>query len=145
VIKSGSYIMGPVSIGEGCEVGPNCYIRPYTAIGDGCHIGHAVEVKNCIIMRGSKFPHHNYAGDSVIGEGCNFGAGTKIANLRLDRKEVVVAGVRTGRSKLGAIIGDSVQTGINASINVGAVIGNDTFIGPGAVASGIIMPNSKIF
>lgn len=145
VIKSGSYIVGPVSIGEGCEVGPNCYLRPYTAIGDGCHIGNAVEVKNCIIMRGSKLPHHNYAGDSVIGEGCNFGAGTKIANLRLDKKEVVVAGVHTGRSKLGAIIGDNVQTGINASINVGAVIGNNTFIGPGAVASGIIMPNSKIF
>ncbi len=145
VIRSGAYVVGPVSIGEGCEVGPNCYIRPCTAIGDGCHIGSAVEVKNCIIMSGSKLPHHNYAGDSVIGEGCNFGAGTKTANLRLDRKEVVVAGVRTGRKKLGAIIGDNVQTGINASINVGAVIGNNAFIGPGAVASGIIMPDSRIF
>ena len=145
VVRSGAYIVGPVSIGQDCDIGPHCYIRPFTAVGDGCHIGNAVEVKNCIMMKGSKLPHHNYAGDSVIGEGCNFGAGTKIANLRLDKKEVVVAGVPTGRNKLGAIIGDSVQTGINASINVGAVIGNNTFIGPGAVASGIIMPNSKIF
>ena len=145
VVKSGSYIVGPVIIGQNCEIGPNCYIRPYTAIGDSCHIGGAVEVKNCIIMRGSKLPHHNYVGDSIIGEECNFGAGTKIANLRLDKKEIWVADINTGRRKLGAIIGDRVETGINASINVGSMIGNNTFIGPGALASGVILPNSRIF
>jgi bifunctional UDP-N-acetylglucosamine pyrophosphorylase/glucosamine-1-phosphate N-acetyltransferase len=145
VVRSGSYILGPTIIGENCDIGPNCYIRPCTAIGDGCHIGNAVGVKNCIIMRNSKLPHHNYAGDSIIGEGCNFGAGTKIANLRLDKKEVRVEGIATGRRKLGAIIGDGVETGINASINVGSMIGNGTFIGPGAVASGVILPESRIF
>lgn len=144
VIRSGAYINGPVIIGEGCDIGPNCYIRPSTSIGDGCHIGAAVEVKNSIIMRGTKIPHHNYVGDSVIGEQCNLGAGTKIANLRLDKKNINVAGIDTGRRKLGAIIGDSVETGINASINVGCIIGNDTSIGPGAVVSGVISPNSKI-
>jgi bifunctional UDP-N-acetylglucosamine pyrophosphorylase/glucosamine-1-phosphate N-acetyltransferase len=144
VIRSGSYITGPVIIGRNCDVGPNCYIRPYTAVGDGCHIGGAVEVKNSIIMGGSKLPHHNYVGDSIIGEKCNFGAGTKIANLRLDKKEIRVAGMNTGRRKLGAIIGDEVETGINASINVGSVIGNNTFIGPGAVASGTIALGSRI-
>jgi UDP-N-acetylglucosamine diphosphorylase/glucosamine-1-phosphate N-acetyltransferase len=144
VIRSGSYIVGPVIIGEGCDIGPNCYIRPATAIGDGCHIGAAVEVKNSIIMKGSKIPHHNYVGDSVIGEGCNLGAGTKIANLRLDKRNIQVAGIDTGRRKLGAIIGDSVETGINASINVGSVVGNNAFIGPGAVVSGVVLPGSKI-
>ena len=145
VIRSGAYIDGPVIIGEGCEIGPNCFIRPATSIGDFCHIGAAVEVKNSIIMKGTKIPHHNYVGDSVIGEQCNLGAGTKIANLRLDKKNIGVSGVDTGRRKLGAIIGDHVETGINASINVGCVIGNNTFIGPGAVVSGVISPNSKIF
>lgn len=145
VVRSGSYIVGPAVIGENCDIGPNCYIRPCTAIGDNCHIGNAVEVKNCIIMRNTDLPHHNYAGDSVIGEGCNFGAGTKIANLRLDKKIVLVEGIDTGRRKLGAIIGDMVETGINASINVGSLIGTRTFIGPGAVASGAIAPESRIF
>ncbi|MBA7581577.1 Bifunctional protein GlmU [subsurface metagenome] len=80
VVRSGSYIVGPVIIGQDCDIGPNCYIRPYTSIGDNCHIGSAVEVKNSIIMKGSKIPHHNYVGDSIIGEECNLGAGTKIAN-----------------------------------------------------------------
>lgn len=145
IVRSGSYIIGPAIIGENCDIGPNCYIRPCTAIGDNCHIGNAVEVKNCIIMRNTNLPHHNYAGDSVIGEGCNFGAGSKIANLRLDRKAVWVEGIDTGRQKLGAIIGDMVETGINASINVGSMIGDHTFIGPGAVVSGVISPESRIF
>jgi UDP-N-acetylglucosamine diphosphorylase/glucosamine-1-phosphate N-acetyltransferase len=145
VVRSGSYIVGPVLIGENCEIGPNCYIRPATAIGDNCHIGASVEVKNSIIMRETKIPHHNYVGDSVIGERCNLGAGTKIANLRLDKNNITVAGIDTNRRKLGAIIGDEVQTGINSSINIGTVIGNNTFIGPGALAHGVIAPRSKIF
>jgi bifunctional UDP-N-acetylglucosamine pyrophosphorylase/glucosamine-1-phosphate N-acetyltransferase len=143
-IKSGSYIAGPVVIGQNCEIGPNCYIRPGTVIADNCHIGAAVEVKNSIVMSGSKIPHLSYVGDSIIGENCNLGAGTKIANLRMDKRNIRVGGIDTQRRKLGAIIGDNVETGINSSINVGTIIGNDTHIGPGVLAHGIIPPGSKI-
>lgn len=145
LVRSNCYLVGPIRIGENCEIGPNCYIRPGTTIGNRCHIGSAVEIKNSIVMQGTKIPHHNYIGDSVLGEECNFGAGTKIANLRLDKQEITVANVATRRRKLGAIVGDGVQTGINASINVGSLIGNHTFIGPGATVAGIVLPNSRIF
>jgi bifunctional UDP-N-acetylglucosamine pyrophosphorylase/glucosamine-1-phosphate N-acetyltransferase len=143
-IRSGSYIVGPVLIGSGCDVGPNCYIRPFTSIGNNCHIGAAVEVKNCIIMNGSKLPHHNYAGDSIIGEGCNLGAGTKIANLRFDGAEVTVDGVNTHRRKFGAVLGDNVNTGINVSINTGTLVGNGVCAGPGTLLHGVIDPGSFI-
>jgi len=149
VVRSGSYIVGPVVIGRNCEIGPNCYIRPHTAIGDGCHVGSSVEIKNSIIMRNSKVPHHNYVGDSVIGENCNLGAGTKVANLRLNNAPVRIPikgrRIDTRRRKFGAIIGDNVKTGINVSINVGTLIGNNVKIGPGATVGGIIEPNSEIF
>ncbi|MDD5093316.1 MAG: sugar phosphate nucleotidyltransferase [Dehalococcoidia bacterium] len=145
VIRSGSYIVGPVIIGEGCDIGPNCYIRPSTAIGDRCHIGAAVEVKNSIIMNNTKIPHLSYVGDSIIGENCNLGAGTKVANLKLNKRNVQVGGIDTGRRKLGAILGDGVQTGINCSLNVGCSIGNDTIVGPGMVARGMIRPRARIF
>ena len=148
-VLPGSYIQGPVIIGESCEIGPSCYIRPSTSIGDHCKIGNAGEVKNSIIMNRTKVPHLSYVGDSVIGERCNLGAGTKIANLRLDEKEisVIVDGRKTpsGRRKLGVIMGDDVKTGINASIDVGTIIGEGTAIGMGAVVRGTIAPGSRIF
>ena len=147
-IMNGSYIIGPVIIGRNCKIGPNCYIRPYTAIGDGCHVGGASEIKNSVIMDESNIPHHNYVGDSVIGSGCNLGSGTKVANLRLDKKTIYVEHhgmqVNTNRQKLGVIMGDNVQTGINAVINVGSIIGDSVLIGPGSMVSGTIDPGTKI-
>ena len=148
-VLPGSYISGPAIIGEDCEIGPNAYIRPSTSIGVHCKIGAAVEIKNSIIMNRTNVPHLSYVGDSVIGERCNFGAGTKVANLRLDEKEVqvIVDGKKTGsgRRKLGVIMGDDVKTGINASIDVGTIIGEGTMIGMGAVVRGTIAPGSRIF
>ena len=147
-ILRGSVIEGPVCIGKNCKIGPNCYIRPSTSIGHECHIGHACEVKNSIIMDHTNIPHHNYVGDSVIGQYCNLGSGTKIANLRFDKEPVtfIVNGcsVSSGLKKLGVIMGDNVETGINSMINVGSFIGNNVSIGPGALVSGLIMPHSKI-
>jgi UDP-N-acetylglucosamine diphosphorylase / glucose-1-phosphate thymidylyltransferase / UDP-N-acetylgalactosamine diphosphorylase / glucosamine-1-phosphate N-acetyltransferase / galactosamine-1-phosphate N-acetyltransferase len=148
IVMNGSYIEGPVVIGENCKIGPNCYIRPYTSIGSGCHIGNACEVKNSIVFDNSNIPHQNYVGDSVIGANCNLGSGCKVANLRLDKKEINVVcndkKINTGRKKLGSVMGDNTQTGINSMLNTGSVIGNKVFIGPGATAKGCIKPDSKI-
>ena len=148
VIRTGSYIIGPVAIGKNCIIGPNCFIRPYTSIGDNCHIGAFVEIKNSIIMSNTNVPHLNYIGDSVIGENCNFGAGTKIANLRLDEEEIYVTvkgkKISTHRRKFGAVVGDNVKTGINVSINVGTMVGNDVFIAPNAIVDGYVKPYSFI-
>ncbi len=147
-ILPGSYIEGPVVIGSDCKIGPNCYIRPYTSIGNSCHVGNACEIKNSIIMDSSNVPHQNYVGDSVIGQNCNLGAGTKIANLRLDKKNIntILNGKKldTNRRKLGVIMGDDVQTGINSAVDVGTIIGNKVFIGPGAMAKGEIKPYAKM-
>ncbi len=147
-ILSGSYIEGPVVIGDNCKIGPNCYIRPYTSIGNSCHIGNACEIKNSIIMHSSKVPHHNYIGDSIIGENCNLGSGTKIANLRLDKKAIsaIVNGrrINTQKKKLGVLMGDNVQTGVNCMVNVGTSIGNDVLVGPGAMVQGYVRPFSTI-
>jgi bifunctional UDP-N-acetylglucosamine pyrophosphorylase/glucosamine-1-phosphate N-acetyltransferase len=148
VLKSGTYIEGDVVIGESCDVGPNAYIRGTTSLGNGCKVGGAAEVKNSIVMNGSKIPHHNYVGDSVIGEGCNLGSGTKVANLRLDDSHISVIiddkRIDTGRRKLGVIMGDNVKTGINSVIDVGTVIGSDSSIGPSAKAYGHIAQGTKI-
>lgn len=134
-IRNGSYIEGPVIIGRNCDIGPNCYIRPGTSIGKDVRIGNAVEIKNSIIMNGTHIGHLSYVGDSIIGERCNFGAGTKVANLRHDGRTIRVklkgTLVDSGRRKLGTIMGDDVHTGINSMINAGAVVESEARISPG--------------
>jgi UDP-N-acetylglucosamine diphosphorylase/glucosamine-1-phosphate N-acetyltransferase len=148
VIRSGTYIEGPVVIGNNSKIGPNCYLRPYTTIGNNCHVGNACEVKNSLIMDHSNVPHLNYVGDSIIGQNCNLGAGTTVANLRLDKNNIIVVlngkKIDSKRRKLGTIMGDNVQTGINSIINVGTMIGNNVFIGLGALAKGELKPDTQI-
>ena len=148
-VRSGAYIQGPVMIDEGADVGPNCYLRGSTYIGRNCRVGASVEVKNTVLMDNSNIPHHNSVGDSVIMEDVNLGAGTKVANLRLDGGNVTSVSrgrrVNTGLRKLGAIIGPGVKTGVNAVIDVGTVISEDAFIGPGARVKGFIAPGAKVY
>ncbi len=139
LIRSGAYIEGPVVIGKNCVIGPNCFIRPGTAIGNNCKIGQAVEIKNSVIFDNTNVPHLSYVGDSVIGENCNLGAGTIIANLRHDNGNVksMIRGllIDTGRRKLGAIIGDNVHTGVNTSIYPGRKIWPNKTTIPGEVVT----------
>lgn len=148
VIKSGTYIEGGVWIGKDCTVGPNSYLREGTVLCGKNKVGASTEIKNSILMNGAKAPHHNYVGDSIIGENSNLGSGTKIANLRLDKKEIIVVHkgmkINTGRKKLGAIIGSNVNTGINASINAGTILGNNVKVGPNSLVSGTYESQSTI-
>ncbi|HQJ61959.1 MAG TPA: sugar phosphate nucleotidyltransferase [Methanothrix soehngenii] len=147
VVRSGSYIEGPVMIGQDSEIGPNCYIRPTCCIGDNVRIGNAVEIKNSTIMNGTKIGHLSYVGDSIIGERCNFGAGTICSNLRHDKGNIksYLKGekVDSGRRKLGVIMGHGVMTGINTSIYPGTVIEAGYWGKPAEVIRGHISPEMK--
>jgi bifunctional UDP-N-acetylglucosamine pyrophosphorylase/glucosamine-1-phosphate N-acetyltransferase len=137
VVKAGSYVEGPVYIGPKSVVGPNCYLRPNTVLLEGCKVGNACEVKASLLMAGAHVGHLSYVGDSVLGERVNFGAGTLVANLRHDGKNVKVTQegerVDTRRRKLGVIVGDDVHTGINTSLNVGVMLPAGGATRPGEV------------
>jgi len=135
VIKPGVVIEGPVLIGRDCTIGPNCWLRPGATLGDKCRVGQASEIKNSILMDRAAVPHLSYVGDSVIGEGANFGCGSITANLKHDganvRSRVKGQFIDTGRRKLGAIVGDGVHTGINTSIYPGRKLWPHTSTLPG--------------
>jgi UDP-N-acetylglucosamine diphosphorylase / glucose-1-phosphate thymidylyltransferase / UDP-N-acetylgalactosamine diphosphorylase / glucosamine-1-phosphate N-acetyltransferase / galactosamine-1-phosphate N-acetyltransferase len=137
VIKSGVYIEGPVVIGENCIIGPNCYIRKGCVIGNNCKIGNACEIKNSTFFDNVNVKHLSYVGDSVLGEGVNFGAGTIIANFRFDGGGIKSLSGRelidTGRRKFGAIIGDNVKTGLHTSVLPGRKIWPNVQTYPGDI------------
>ena len=147
VVKDGSRIEGNVFIGENCVIGPNAYLRKSVIIGDNCHVANS-EIKNSVILHDSNVPHYSYVGDSVIGANVNLGAGTKIANLRFDDKNisVAVAGRKTdsGRRKLGCLIGNNSKLGINSGVNCGVIIGNGCFVRPGKVVEKNLEDGAKL-
>jgi bifunctional UDP-N-acetylglucosamine pyrophosphorylase/glucosamine-1-phosphate N-acetyltransferase len=138
-IKTGTVIQGPAWIGRDAVVGPFAHIRPGVSIGAGSVIGNFCEIKNSIIMARTHIQHLSYVGDSIIGENCNFGAGTVVANVKLSGRTVRMK-IRdkledSGLRKLGVITGDNVKTGINASIMPGIRLTSGAVVPAASVAA----------
>jgi NDP-sugar pyrophosphorylase family protein len=132
VVEPGAVIKSPTYIGANTQVRQGAYIRGNALVGDHCVVGHATEVKNAIFLNGAQAGHFAYVGDSILGNRVNLGAGTKLANVKLNHANVVVKAAEqtydTNLRKLGAILGDRVQIGCNAVSNPG------TLLGPGCMA-----------
>jgi bifunctional N-acetylglucosamine-1-phosphate-uridyltransferase/glucosamine-1-phosphate-acetyltransferase GlmU-like protein len=149
LIESGAFIKSPTIIGDQTEVRQGAYIRGNCLIGRKCVVGHVTEVKHSIFLDGAKAGHFAYLGDSILGNEVNLGAGTKLANLRFIKGDVAVrtdeGQVNTGLRKLGAILGDHVQTGCNTVTNPGTLLGRKSMVLPNVtVPSGYHGDNSLI-
>jgi bifunctional N-acetylglucosamine-1-phosphate-uridyltransferase/glucosamine-1-phosphate-acetyltransferase GlmU-like protein len=112
-------------------------------------VGHVTEVKHSILLDGAKAGHFAYLGDSILGNQANLGAGTKLANLRFIKGDVAIktdeGQINTGLRKLGAILGDHVQTGCNSVTNPGTLLGRKSMVLPNVtVVSGYHEDNSLI-
>ena len=142
VVEPGVYISGPCLIGENCVIRHGAYIRGDVVTGSGCVIGHATEIKHSILLNDACAAHFNYVGDSILGNGVNLGAGVKLANFKLDHKEVCIffkgEKVLTGLKKFGAVLGDGVQLGCNAVTSPGTLMGPQSFCYPCAYVKGIV-------
>jgi UDP-N-acetylglucosamine diphosphorylase / glucose-1-phosphate thymidylyltransferase / UDP-N-acetylgalactosamine diphosphorylase / glucosamine-1-phosphate N-acetyltransferase / galactosamine-1-phosphate N-acetyltransferase len=121
-------IEGPAWIGAKTEIRPGAYIRGNVIIGESCVIGNSCEFKNSLILDGAQVPHFNYVGDSILGNHSHLGAGAICANLRIDKKNVIVtledgSKVDSGLRKFGAIMGDYAEAGCNSVLEPGAILG----------------------
>lgn len=141
VVEPGAYVLGPAYIGPGAIVRHGAFVRENVLLLDGAILGHAGEAKNALFLPGAHAPHFNYVGDSILGARVNLGAGTKLSNLGLTSEKDPATGSRstihiatsdttydTGLAKLGAILGDGVQTGCNAVLNPGCLIGPESLV-----------------
>ena len=150
VVEPGAMITGPALIGRNCVIRNGAYLRGNVIAGDGALIGHTTEVKNSIFLNGAKAAHFAYVGDSILGRNVNLGAGTKLANFKLEtgnRNVTLDAGgarIDSGRRKMGAILGDGVELGCNCVTMPGTLIGARSLAYPCCVLRGAIPPNSII-
>lgn len=127
-VEPGAFIKGPAYIGAGSEVRHGAYIRGNVFIGANCVVGHTTEVKGACFLDGAKAGHFAYIGDSILGQHTNLGAGTKIANLKLNKSKVRYIDPDSDRAsdsglkKFGAILGDYAQTGCNSVLSPGSLL-----------------------
>jgi len=138
-ILENSIIEGPVYVGKNCVIGPHAHIRSYTIIGDNSKIG-KTEIKGSLIMNNVRADHFGYIGDSILGDSVHIGAGVVTANLRFDNKDIL----DTNMKKLGIIVGDNVQIGINVSTLPGTFIGPNTWVYPGSIVKGFLPANKLL-
>ncbi|MEW5996825.1 MAG: bifunctional sugar-1-phosphate nucleotidylyltransferase/acetyltransferase [Candidatus Micrarchaeota archaeon] len=143
-----SFVEGASYIGAGTRIGPHALLRGFNSIGKNCEIGESTTVKNSILFDDVKAKHLSYIGDSVVGQGVNFGSGTQVANYRFDASNVVVlvekGWVNSGRKKLGALIGDNVKFGVLSCTMPGKLIGNDCWVGSGVTVTRNLRPGQKV-
>jgi bifunctional UDP-N-acetylglucosamine pyrophosphorylase/glucosamine-1-phosphate N-acetyltransferase len=132
-VLENAVIRGPAYIGANSVIGNNALVRDCSHIGSNSVVGYCTEVKHSYIGDDCWF-HSNYIGDSIVDDNCSLGAGTILANFRLDEGNIrIKIGdnlVDTDYDKLGAIVGRGCRIGVNASLMPGVRVGPDTFVGP---------------
>jgi UDP-N-acetylglucosamine diphosphorylase/glucosamine-1-phosphate N-acetyltransferase len=128
-VMEGSMLRGPLAICEGAVVKMGAKLYGGTTIGPYSVVGG--EIKNSVIFGYSNKAHDGYMGDAVIGEWCNWGAGTSNSNMKNNASGVVVwtpGGQVNVGLKCGVLMGDYCRTAINTSINTGTVVGVCTHV-----------------
>lgn len=126
-IMEGSCIRGPFALGQGAVVKLGTRIYGPTTVGPYCRVGG--EINNSVLQANSNKSHDGYLGNSVLGEWCNLGADTNNSNLKNNYREVKIWNYRerraigTGRQFCGMFMGDHSKSGINTMFNTGTVVG----------------------
>ncbi len=124
-VMEGSMLRGPVAICEGAVVKMGTRIYGASTIGPCCTVGG--ELKQVILFGFSNKAHDGYLGDAIVGEWCNFGAGSSNSNVKNTAGPVnlqLANGLRIAAGhKFGLLMGDYSRAAINTAFNTGTTVG----------------------
>ena len=147
IIRPNTTLRGPIYIGKNVYVGNNSLIRDYTTLCDGVRIGYAVETRNSMVFERVNVGRMTYLADSIIGADTCIEAGAQLWNWRPGSSPLYLnesEKVQIPQRKFGAIVGDNVVIGVNASIYPATRIGEDSVISAGCVVQEDIPPRSNV-
>jgi len=135
-IMEGSVIRGGMALCENAVLKMGTRIYGPTTIGPECKVGG--EVNNSVLFAFTNKGHDGFLGNSVLGEWCNLGADTNNSNLKNNYATVKMWNyaeekfIDTHQQYCGLIMGDHCKCGINTMFNTGTVIGvNANIFGEG--------------
>lgn len=142
IIRAGSYIVGPVIIGDNCDIGPNVVILPSTCIGNNVSIASFSYIKNSIIMNDSRISTHSNISSSVMG--ANVSTGPNFITEEGEGLLIQIDNDLHNARKLGTIIGDDADIGGNVLVRAGNMIFTSSKINSGKTISEDVPENSIV-
>jgi len=141
VIRSNSYIVGPVVIGTNCDIGPNVCILPATSIGDNVVISTFSGIENSVIGNDVHIGPASIIQDSVIGESCvirgHFAACSDEVEVRINDEHYPV--------NVGAMLGVGCNLGNGVVAQPGVIVGNYSRVQAMKLISGKLPDKSSVF
>ena len=140
LIRSNSYIVGPVVIGDNCDIGPNVCLLPATSVGDNVVISPFTEIKNSVIGSDVNIGTGCIIQDSVIDRGCvikgHFTACSGEADVRVDDEHHMV--------NIGAMLGEGCNLGNSVIAQPGVIVGNHSQVQALKLISGRLPDRSLV-
>lgn len=120
VIHSNSYLVGPIVIGDSCEIGPNVCLLPATSISDNVVISPFTEIENSVIGSDVSIGPGCIIQNSVIDRGCtikgHFTAYSGQTEIKSNQEYHLV--------DIGAMLGWGCNVGNNVVAQPGTIVGN---------------------
>jgi UDP-N-acetylglucosamine diphosphorylase/glucosamine-1-phosphate N-acetyltransferase len=126
-ISTGSYIIGPAIIGEGCEIGPHACIFPSTTIGNNTVIHPFCEIRNSVIMNDIHINTNSYISNSIIAKGTTIGTHF---STQIGKNIIEIEGEIKKFDHIGTIIGEDTTIENHVITEPGIIIGRRCTIAP---------------
>jgi len=141
VMRSNSYITGPVIIGDNCDIGPNVCILSATSIGNNVVISPFTEIRNSVIGDDLSIGPGCIIQDSVIDKGCvirgHFTAYSGETEVKVDDEHHLV--------NVGAMLGEGCSLGSGVVAQPGVIVGNNSQVQALKLISGRLPDESLVF
>ena len=140
-IYSGSYIIGPVVIGDGCEIGPNTCIFPSTTLGNNSVIHPSTEIRNSVIMDNSHIGSNSFITNSIIARENMIR--NSFSNIT-GKATIEIEGEYNKIPNIGAMIGEDCTIESHVIVESGIIIGRKCKISPMKRIKENIPSNTKV-
>jgi len=146
VIEAGAMVHSScrLILGDRSTIRPGAVLRGEVVVGADCLIGvHCEVVRSVVLGPHSYLGHFVYVADSIIGRDVNVAGNFMVANTTVSKRDtipLVHKGTKTnsGRSHLGALVGDGVRFGASTTVCPGCIVSPGLALPPGVVLYGTV-------
>jgi NDP-sugar pyrophosphorylase family protein len=140
VVRANSYIVGPVIIGENCEIGPGVCLFPATSLGDNVIISPFTQIRNSVIDNNVYIGPSSSIQDSIIDRGSVLGAHF----IARSGEAVVEIDGEYQKVSCGVMLGEGCNIEDSVIAQPGTMIGNYSQLRALKIASGSIPDRSLV-